>query len=359
MKIAVLAGDGIGREIIPQALKALRAVEPHPGAFEFREAPVGGAGLDMAGDALPPATLEVARWADAVLFGAVGDPRYDSLPPGQMPGSAIRRLRQGLKFYANLRPVKLYPELRDASTLKPEVIDGLDLLIVRELAGDVYYGTPRGPVENASGEREVVNTMRYTASEIERIGHVAFQAARQRGGKLCSVDKANVLEVMKLWREVMIEVGKHYPDVELTHLYVDAAAMNLMRSPRQFDVIVTSNLFGDILSDQASMLTGSIGLLPSASFGEERGALYEPIHGSAPGIAGQDRANPIAAILSAAMMLRHSFRMEAEASRIEAAVGTVLANGIVTADLASVGKRVVGTEALGDEVASVLRLGRS
>ena len=354
MKIAVLAGDGIGPEIVPQALKVLRALDPDGTRFTFAEAPVGGAGLEAAGDPLPRATLDIVLASDAVLFGAVGAPQYDRNPHAMKPGAALRRLRKELGLFANFRPVKLFPELIHASTLKPEVIEGLDMLIVRELNSDIYYGTPRGPVETTSGGRASINTMYYAADEIERIAHVAFQAARGRRRKVCSIDKANVLETMALWREVVTEVGRAYPDVELTHQLVDSAAMSLVRNPLQFDVLLAGNLFGDILSDEASMLTGSIGLLPSASLGDGGRGLYEPIHGSAPDIAGRDIANPIATILSAAMMLRHSFGLEAEAARVEQAVRDVLAAGLATSDLALPGARILGTNAMGDAVVAAL-----
>lgn len=354
MKIAVLPGDGIGPEIVPEAVKVLRAIAKGGDMFSFEEGAVGGAGLEAAGDPLPPATLDIVLASDAILFGAVGHPKYDHLPHTRKPGAALRRLRKELGLFANFRPVKLFPELIDASTLKPEVIDGLDLMIVRELNSDIYYGTPRGPVETPTGERASINTMFYSASEIERIAHVAFQAARGRRRKVCSIDKANVLETSALWREVMSEVGRQYPDVALTHQLVDSAAMSLVRNPLQFDVIVAGNLFGDILSDQASMLTGSIGLLPSASLGDDNKGMYEPIHGSAPDIVGRDIANPIAMILSAAMMLRQSFGMEAEAVRVENAVRAVLAAGIATPDLALPGAKVVGTREMGDAIAAAL-----
>lgn len=353
-KIAILAGDGIGPEIVPQAVKVLRALDRSGERFSFEEGAVGGAGLEAADDPLPPATLDIVLRSDAILFGAVGAPKYDHLPHTRKPGAALRRLRKELGLFANFRPVTLFPELIDASTLKPEVIDGLDMLIVRELNSDIYYGTPRGRVDTPDGERASINTMRYSASEIERIAHVAFQAARGRRCKLCSIDKSNVLETSALWREVVSEIGRDYPDVELTHQLVDSAAMSLVRNPRQFDVIVAGNLFGDILSDEASMLTGSIGLLPSASLGDNNKGMYEPIHGSAPDIAGKDIANPIAMVLSAAMMLRQSFGMEEDAVRVENAVRAVLATGIATPDLALPGARIVGTQAMGDAIAAAL-----
>ncbi len=304
MKIAVLPGDGVGPEVIAEAVKVLAAVRPEGLALEIEQAPVGGAAYDATGDPLPARTLELARRADAVLFGAVGGPRYDALPRPKRPEQALLRLRKELNLFANLRPATVFPELAGASTLRPEVVAGLDLLIVRELTGDIYFGEPRGIRKVEGGVREGFDTMRYTDTEIRRIAHTAFQTALRRRRKLCSVDKANVLETSQLWREVVSEVGKDYAAVELTHMYVDNAAMQLVRNPGQFDVIVTGNMFGDILSDEASMLTGSIGMLPSASLDEAGKGLYEPIHGSAPDIAGRNLANPLATILSAAMMLR-------------------------------------------------------
>jgi 3-isopropylmalate dehydrogenase len=354
MKIAVLPGDGIGREIMPAAVTVLRALSRHGLRFEIEEAPIGGAGVDAADDPLPPATLELCRRADAMLFGAAGAPQYEKLPRSKRPGSALLRLRKEFSLFANLRPATMFPELVHASTLKPEVVEGLDLLIVRENNGDIYFGEPRGRVSNAEGRRESVNTMRYVDREVERVAHVAFKAARGRRRKLCSVDKANVLETMVLWREVVNEVARDYPDVELTHMYVDAAAMSLVRAPTSFDVIVTGNMFGDILSDESAMLTGSIGMLPSASLGEGTKALYEPIHGSAPDIAGKNIANPLATILSAAMMLRHSFAKPDAAERIERAVRAVLAKGFRTADIMEKGKELVGTREMGEAVAAAL-----
>jgi 3-isopropylmalate dehydrogenase len=353
MKIAVLAGDGIGPEIVPEAVKVLKALERPGLCFDFEEAPVGGVAIDLAGDPLPPETIAVIDRSDAVLFGAVGTPKYDHLPQDRKPGAGLRRLRKDRQLFANFRPVKLMEALIDASSLKPDVIAGLDILIIRELNGDVYYGTPRGLVEE-NGERVGINTMRYSASEIERIAHVAFDAARKRDRRLCSVDKSNVLETMGLWRSVVTEVGKAYPDVTLTHQLVDSAAMILVRDPKSFDVMLTPNLFGDILSDQASMLTGSIGLLPSASLGAGRFGLYEPIHGSAPDIAGRNVANPIATILSAAMMLRYSLDLPAEADRIEAAVQAALADGLRTRDLAGRGEAASSTTDAGDAVVARL-----
>jgi 3-isopropylmalate dehydrogenase len=353
MKIAILPGDGIGQEIMPEAVKVLRTLAGSGFKPEMVEAPIGGAGVETADDPLPPATLALAREADAILFGAVGAPQYHSLPRTKQPGFGLRRLRKELDLFANFRPVKLLPELRDATTLKASVVDGLDLLILRELSSDIYYGEPRG--RSGSGDqREALNTMRYTAPEIERIAHVAFRVARERSHKVCSVDKANVLETSVLWREVVSEVGKQYPDVTLTHMYVDSAAMSLIREPKSFDVIVTGNLFGDIISDQAAMLTGSLGMLPSASLATGPKGLYEPVHGSAPDIAGRDIANPLATILSAALMLRFSLNRADLADRVEAAVRRVLAQGLRTADIREPGRSVVGTRQMGDAVVAAL-----
>jgi len=351
VKIAVLPGDGIGPEIVAQALKVLRRLQL---PMEMQEAPVGGAGFDAAGDPLPEATLRLAREADAILFGAIGGPKYDALPRDQRPERGLLRLRKELGLFANLRPALVYEELAQASTLKPEVVSGLDILIVRELTGDIYFGEPRGISTLASGEREGVNTMRYRESEIRRIARVAFEAARKRAKRVCSVDKANVLETTELWKQVVTEEAKAYPDVQLSHMYVDNCAMQLVRNPKQFDVIVTGNLFGDILSDEASMLTGSIGMLPSASLDAKGKGLYEPIHGSAPDIAGKGAANPLATILSAAMMLRYSLGRAAEAGRLEAAVRKVLQSGLRTADIYTDGLKMVGTDAMGDAVLAAL-----
>jgi 3-isopropylmalate dehydrogenase len=352
MRIAVLPGDGIGPEIVAQAVRVLKALAL-PG-LELAEAPVGGAAFDATGDPLPAPTLALARAADAILFGAVGGPRYDQLPRAQRPEQALLRLRKELGLFANLRPATIYPELAGASTLKPEVVAGLDLLILRELTGDIYFGQPRGIRAREDGEREGFDTMRYAESEIRRIAHAGFSAARKRRRKLCSVDKANVLETSQLWREVVTKVAEAYPDVELSHMYVDNAAMQLLRAPKQFDVIVTGNMFGDILSDEASMLTGSIGMLPSASLDERGKGLYEPIHGSAPDIAGKDVANPLATILSAAMMLRYSLNQDAAAQRVEGAVRKALAGGLRTADIHAPGTTRVGTTAMGDAVVAAL-----
>ncbi|MDD5330655.1 MAG: 3-isopropylmalate dehydrogenase [Sulfuricella sp.] len=354
MKIAVLPGDGIGPEIVAQAVKVLEALASDGLKIEMEQAPIGGAGYDAAGDPLPSATLKLAQDADAVLLGAVGGWNYDTLPRPMRPEQGLLRIRKELSLFANLRPALLYPELADASTLKPEVVSGLDIMIVRELTGDIYFGQPRGIHVNAQGEREGYNTMRYSESEIRRIGHVAFGIAAKRNRKVCSVDKANVLETTELWRQVMIEVAKEYPQVELSHMYVDNAAMQLVRAPKQFDVIVTGNIFGDILSDEASMLTGSIGMLPSASLDANNKGMYEPSHGSAPDIAGQDIANPLATILSAAMMLRHTFNLEDAALRVEGAVKKVLAQGLRTADIYVAGTQKVSCSGMGDAVVSGL-----
>ncbi len=355
MKIAVLPGDGIGKEVTAQGVKVLKAVLGRGHSLDVREAPIGQAGFDAAGDSLPPATLELARQSDAILHGASGVAEDEKRLPQQAAGFALLRLRKALNLFANLRPAFLFPELIGSSTLKPEVIEGLDLLILRELNGDLYYGEPRGIETRPNGERAGVNTMCYSESEVERIGHVAFQLARKRRRKVCSVDKSNVLETSALWREVMIRVGREYPDVELSHLLVDAAAMMLVRHPKQFDVMVTGNVFGDILSDEAGMLTGSIGMLPSASLGDGKQGLYEPVHGSAPDIAGMDSANPLASILSVAMMLRYSFDLEEHALRIEGAVREVLRQGLRTADILEPDTRKVGTEEMGEAVAKVIR----
>jgi len=351
MKLALLPGDGIGPEIVAQARKVLQRLGLR---LEMREAAVGGAGYDATEDPLPPATLSLAKEADAILFGAVGGPRYDALPRAKRPEQALLRLRKELGLFANLRPAQVHPQLAAASALKAEVVSGLDILIVRELTGDIYFGEPRGIRATGDGGREAFDTMRYSESEVRRIAAVAFDAARKRGKRVCSVDKANVLETSQLWREVVTDEAKRYPDVELTHMYVDNCAMQLVRNPRQFDVIVTGNLFGDILSDEASMLTGSIGMLPSAALDAGGKGLYEPIHGSAPDIAGKGVANPLATILSAAMMLRYSLAQEKAADRIEAAVKNVLSEGLRTADIHTPGTRKVGTGEMGDAVAAAL-----
>jgi len=351
MKVALLPGDGIGPEIVAQARKILQRLGLK---LEMREAAVGGAGYDAAEDPLPPATLSLAKEADAILFGAVGGPRYDALPRAKRPEQALLRLRKELGLFANLRPAQVYPQLAAASALKAELVAGLDILIVRELTGDIYFGEPRGIRATAERGREGFDTMRYSEAEVRRIAAVAFEAARKRSRRVCSVDKANVLETSQLWREVVIEESKKHADIELSHMYVDNCAMQLVRNPRQFDVIVTGNLFGDILSDEASMLTGSIGMLPSAALDAGGKGLYEPIHGSAPDLAGKGVANPLATILSAAMMLRYSLGQEKAADRIEAAVKKVLSDGLRTADIHTPGARKVGTGEMGDAVAAAL-----
>lgn len=351
MKIAVLPGDGIGPEIVAQAVNVLKGLNLN---LQMTEAPIGGAGYEAAGDPLPDATLKLAKEADAVLLGAVGDWKYDKLERHLRPERGLLRIRKELNLFANLRPALLYPELASASTLKPEVVSGLDIMIVRELTGDIYFGQPRGISTLENGEREGINTMRYNESEIKRIGRVAFDIAMKRNKKVCSVDKANVLETTELWRQVMIELSKEYPEVDLTHMYVDNAAMQLIRAPKQFDVMVTGNIFGDILSDEASMLTGSIGMLPSASLDANNKGMYEPSHGSAPDIAGKNIANPLATILSAAMMLRYTFNDEANATRIENAVKKALANGYRTADIYTEGTKKVTCSEMGEAVLAAL-----
>ncbi len=355
MKIAVLPGDGIGPEIIEQALLVLNVLGE---SFEIETAPVGGAAYAAHGHPLPDSTLKLAKEADAILFGAVGDWKYDTLERSLRPEQAILGLRKNLNLFANFRPAILYPELAGASTLKPEVVSGLDILIIRELTGDVYFGQPRGvrecPDGPFKGQREGFDTMRYAEGEIRRIAHVAFQAAQKRDKRLTSVDKANVLETFQFWRDIVTDVHKEYPDVTLDHMYVDNAAMQLVRAPKKFDVLVTGNLFGDILSDCAAMLTGSIGMLPSASLDASNKGLYEPSHGSAPDIAGQGVANPLATILSAAMMLRYSLNKAEQADRIEAAVKKVLAQGLRTPDIYEAGTRKVGTQEMGAAVLQAL-----
>ena len=355
MKIAVLPGDGIGPEIIAEAVKVLNALGE---SFEMETAPVGGAGYEAKGHPLPEDTLKLAKEADAILFGSVGDWKYDTLARELRPEQAILGLRKHLSLFANLRPAICYPELTEASSLKPEIIAGLNILIVRELNGDIYFGMPKG-IRTATdglfpGTREGFDTMRYSEPEVERIAHVAFQAAQKRHKRVCSVDKSNVLETSQLWREVMTRIGKEYPEVELSHMYVDNAAMQLVKAPKAFDVVVTGNLFGDILSDEASMLTGSIGMLPSASLDKNNKGLYEPSHGSAPDIAGKGIANPLATILSAAMMLRYSLNKAEQADRIEAAVQKVLAQGYRTGDIKTAGCQLVGTKEMGEAVLKAL-----
>ena len=354
MKIAVLPGDGIGPEIVREAVRVLDVLRREGLPLETETAAIGGAGYEAAKDPLPESTLALARQSDAVLLGAVGGPQWEALPRALRPEQGILGMRKALGLFANLRPALLYPELAAASTLKADVVAGLDIVILRELTGDIYFGEPRGRRRNDAGEDEGFDTMRYAASEIRRIARVGFETARARGRKLCSVDKANVLDTSILWREVVTGMAKEYPDVALSHMYVDNAAMQLVRNPKQFDVIVTGNLFGDILSDEASMLVGSIGMLPSASLDENRKGLYEPIHGSAPDIAGQDRANPLATILSVAMMFRYTFARADLANRIERAVRAVLAKGLRTGDIAMGGEKTIGTRAMGEAVAAAL-----
>ena len=353
MKIAVLPGDGIGPEIVVQAVKVLQVLSRDGLNITLEQAPIGGAGYDAAGDPLPDATLALAKAADAVLLGAVGGLQYDALPRDKRPERGLLRIRKEMNLFANLRPALLYPELASASTLRADVVAGLDIMIVRELTGDVYFGQPRG-IEERNGERVGFNTMLYAESEVRRVAHVAFGIAMKRGKKLCSVEKANVLECSELWKEVVIEVAKEYPEVALSHMYVDNAAMQLVRNPKQFDVIVTGNIFGDILSDEASMLTGSIGMLASASLDANNKGLYEPIHGSAPDIAGKNIANPLATILSVAMMMRYTLNQEAAALRIEAAVKKVLQQGLRTADIYTEGTKKVSCSDMGDAVVAAL-----
>ncbi|HEX5629087.1 MAG TPA: 3-isopropylmalate dehydrogenase [Usitatibacteraceae bacterium] len=353
MKIALLPGDGIGPEILREAVRILDALRGEGMKIETEEAPVGGAAYDCAGDPLPQATLALARSADAVLFGAVGGPKYDTLPRDKRPEKAILGLRRECDFFANLRPATVFPELADASTLKPEVVSGLDIMIVRELTGDIYFGQPRG-ITGEKGNRVGINTMHYTEAQIRRILHVGFRTARQRGKRLTSVDKMNVLEATQLWRDIAEEIAPEYPDVELSHILVDNCAMQLVRNPRQFDVLVTGNMFGDILSDEASMLTGSIGMLPSASLDANGKGLYEPIHGSAPDIAGKGVANPLAQILSMAMMFRYTFGLADVAARIEGAVRRALASGLRTADIAANGTKPCTTAEMGTAVLKAL-----
>ncbi len=354
-KIAELPGDGIGPEIVEQAVKVLKALGCD---FEMEYADVGGVAYANHGHPLPEATLKLAKESDAILFGAVGDFKYDHLERHLRPEQAILGLRKALGLFANLRPAKCFKELTSASTLREEVVSGLDLVIVRELTGDIYFGTPRGrrtaPDGNFPGAPEAFDTMRYTVPEVERIARVAFEAARKRRGKVTSVDKANVLETSQLWRDTVIEVAKQYPDVTLEHMYVDNAAMQLVRAPKALDVVLTGNIFGDILSDEASMLTGSIGMLASASLNDKKQGLFEPSHGSAPDIAGKNIANPIATVLSAAMMLRYSFDMNAEADAIERAVEKVLADGVRTGDIMSEGCRKVSCSEMGDAIAAAI-----
>ena len=356
MKIAILPGDGIGPEITAEAVKVLNALDLK---FEMETAPVGGAAYEASGHPLPPATLKLAKEADAILFGAVGDWKYDTLDRPLRPEQAILGLRKELGLFANFRPAICYEQLTHASSLKPELVAGLDILIIRELTGDIYFGQPRGRRVATDGHfpgaEEAFDTMRYSRPEIERIAHVAFQAAQKRSKRVTSVDKANVLETFQFWKDVVTEVGLQYPDVALDHMYVDNAAMQLVKEPKRFDVVVTGNMFGDILSDEASMLTGSIGMLPSASLNGKKQGLYEPSHGSAPDIAGKGVANPLATILSAAMMLRFSLGQPEAADRIEAAVKAVLAQGLRTPDIYSEGTTKVGTREMGEAVLKALK----
>ena len=355
-KIAILPGDGIGPEIVAEAIKVINFLKAEGSLdVELEEAPVGGAGYDASGDPLPEATLQLVKQSDAILLGAVGGPQYESLPREKRPEKGLLGLRSELSLFSNLRPAILYPQLADASSLKAEIVAGLDIMIVRELTGGIYFGQPRG-IEERNGERYGYNTAGYAESEIERIGRSAFDIAMKRGKSVCSVDKANVLEVSELWREVMERIAKDYPEVELSHMYVDNAAMQLVKWPKQFDVMVTSNMFGDILSDAAAMLTGSIGMLPSASLDANGKGMYEPIHGSAPDIAGKGVANPLATILSVAMMLRYSLNISDVADRIEDAVGAVLDKGLRTPDIMSEGCEEVGTAVMGDAVVAALKI---
>ena len=353
MKIAVMAGDGIGPEIMAEALKVVDVLRRDGLKIETESALVGGAAYDAHGHPLPPATLKLAHDADAVLFGSVGGPRYDALPREHRPEKAILGLRKECDFFANLRPATVFPELADASSLKTEIVAGLDLMIIRELTGDIYFGEPRS-VTGEKGNRIGINTMHYTEAQIRRIIHVGFRTARQRGKRLCSIDKMNVLEAMQLWRDIAIEIAPEYPDVELTHMLVDNAAMQLVRNPKVFDVMVCGNMFGDILSDEASMLTGSIGMLPSASLDAKGKGLYEPIHGSAPDIAGKGAANPLAQILSLAMMMRYTFNLPEVSGRVENAVRKALGSGLRTADIAAKGEVVCSTSEMGDAVVARL-----
>jgi 3-isopropylmalate dehydrogenase len=354
-RITLLPGDGIGPEIMAVAVDVLKLVgKQFDIQFEFQEALIGGAAIDATGEPLPAQTLEKCRNSDAVLLAAIGGYKWDNLPRHQRPETGLLGLRAGLGLFANLRPAKILPQLVDASSLKREVVEGVDIMVVRELTGGIYFGEPRGIFATETGEKRGVNTMAYTEAEIDRIGRVAFETAQKRSGKLCSVDKSNVLEVSQLWRDRITALSKEYPDVELSHLYVDAAAMQLLRWPKQFDTIVTGNLFGDILSDAAAMLTGSIGMLPSASLGASGPGVFEPVHGSAPDIAGQDKANPLAQVLSAAMMLRYALDQPAAADRIEQAVMQVLDRGDRTGDIMSEGMNLLGCSAMGNALIQAL-----
>ena len=354
MKIAVLPGDGIGTEIVAQAVKVLEALRSDGLKIEMEYGHLGGAGYDAAGDPFPAATEQLAMQSEAVLLGAVGGYQYDNLPRPMRPEQGLLRIRKGLGLFANLRPAMVYPELVNASSLKPDLVSGLDIMILRELTGDIYFGQPRGIRTLESGERQGFDTMHYSESEVRRVAHVGFNIAMKRAKKMCSVDKANVLDTSMFWREIVTDVAKEYPQVELSHMYVDNAAMQLVRAPKQFDVILTGNIFGDILSDEASMLTGSIGMLPSASLDANNKGLYEPCHGSAPDIAGKDIANPLATILSVAMMMRYTFAREEVAQRIEVAVRKTLQQGFRTGDIAEAGMQKIGCAAMGDAVVAAL-----
>jgi 3-isopropylmalate dehydrogenase len=354
-RITLLPGDGIGPEIMSVVLDVLKVVgKKFDIHFEFEEALIGGAAIDATGEPLPTATLETCRRSDAVLLAAIGGYKWDNLPSHLRPEAGLLALRAGLGLFANLRPAKIFPQLINASTLKPEVVEGVDIMVVRELTGGIYFSKPKGIFATETGQKRGVNTMAYTESEIERIGRVAFETARQRRGKLCSVDKANVLEVSQLWRDRMTKLAAEYPDVELSHMYVDNAAMQLVRAPKQFDTIVTGNLFGDILSDIAAILTGSIGMLPSASLGTQNPGLFEPVHGSAPDIAGQDKANPLAQVLSAAMMLRYGLKQPQAADFVEQGVFKVLQTNARTGDIMSPGMKLLGCQAMGKALIEVL-----
>ena len=354
--VAVLPGDGIGHEVTAQAIRVIDKLNSDfSTGLECTTAPVGGTAYDLHGHPLPPETLELARQSDAVLLGAVGGPQWEKIAREHRPERALLSLRSELQLFSNLRPALLFPELASASTLKPEVVSGLDIMIVRELTGGIYFGEPRAMTTDEDGTRIGYNTMVYREPEIRRIAHSAFQVAQQRDKRVCSVDKANVMEVSELWREIVTDVSGDYPEVELSHMYIDNACMQLVRAPKQFDVIVTTNLFGDILSDAASMLTGSIGMLPSASLDANKKGMYEPVHGSAPDIAGQNLANPLATILSVAMMLRTTFENSSDAERIENAVKNVLANGLRTADIAHAGENYIGTSEMGDAVVAEIK----
>ena len=354
-QITLLAGDGIGPEIMAVTVKVLEAIAPRFNLeFDFQEALLGGAAIEATGNPLPEETLAICRQSDAVLLAAIGGYKWDNLPRQQRPETGLLGLRSGLKLFANLRPATIFPQLIDASSLKREIVEGVDIMVVRELTGGIYFGQPKGIFTTETGEKRGVNTMAYTESEIDRIAKIGFETARKRRGKLCSVDKANVLDVSQLWRDRVTLMASQYPDVELSHLYVDNAAMQLVRDPRQFDTIVTGNLFGDILSDAAAMLTGSIGMLPSASLGSGKPGLFEPVHGSAPDIAGQDKANPLAQVLSAAMMLRYGLDQPPAADSLEKAVLAVLDQGYRTGDIMSEGMTLVGCQQMGEILLKVL-----